>query len=461
MFTRLAIKNFKAWRDTKDIRLAPITVFFGSNSAGKTSLLQFLLMLRQSSESRDRKQVFHPGDENTDVDLGTFRDLIYRHEVKRHVEFSLDWTLPKPLMVEDVLSHMEYEGDKMQFSADILSDEEGTRQMIESLTYTLGDPDNKGLWVRMERQEQRKPKLDYKVTARPYALSRNQGRAWPLPEPLRFYAFPEEVLAYFQNAGFTSDLVLLLEQQLRRIQYLGPLRQRPKRTYTWSGEAPEGVGFDGRYTIAALLASGNRSISPGFHKRAGTFLEVVARWLKQLGLLENFDAKSLAKASKQYQIEVEATSTGVKTNLPDVGFGVSQVLPVIVESFYAASDSTVVIEQPELHLHPRVQAFLANLFVEAIHAREKGEDRNVQFLIESHSEHFVYRLQRLIAEEALKPKEVALYFCRTGSDGSIIEPLELNEDGDIINWPENFFGDEMEDVRARMAAAADRASKEA
>ena len=307
----------------------------------------------------------------------------------------------------------------------------------------------------MRRQGPRK----YKVTADPYKLSRIQGRAWPLPEPVRYYGFPEEVLAYYQNAGFTNDLVLRLEQQLRRIKYLGPLRQRPRRNYTWSGEAPEGVGFDGRYTIPALLASGDRGISRGFHMRSEKFLGLVGRWLKQLGLLENFDAKALAKASKQYEIVVEATSTGVKTNLPDVGFGVSQVLPVVVESFYAAPDSTIVIEQPELHLHPRVQAFLANLFVEAVNAREDGEDRRVQFLIESHSEHFIYRLQRLIAEEVVKPEQVALYFCRSGAEGSIIEPLSLNADGDIVNWPENFFGDEMEDTRIRLAAAAARAAR--
>jgi len=131
----------------------------------------------------------------------------------------------------------------------------------------------------------------------------------------------------------------------------------------------------------------------------------------------------------------------------------------VVESFYAAPDSTIVIEQPELHLHPRVQAYLANLFVEAVNAREDGEDRRVQFLIESHSEHFIYRLQRLIAEEVVKPEQVALYFCRSGAEGSIIEPLSLNADGDIVNWPENFFGDEMEDTRIRLAAAAARVAR--
>ena len=455
MLTQLSIENFKAWRKTGAIRLAPITVFFGSNSAGKTSLLQFLLMLRQSSESSDRKRVFHPGDENTDVDLGTYQDFVHKHDPKSQVQFSLNWTLPKQMEVTDLLTSTKYAGASMAFEAIISSSDEATRQNIESLTYTLGKLDHDGLDVSMARQ----PSGKYRITTGKYKLSRNQGRAWPLPEPLRFYGFPEEVQAYYQNAGFTSDLVLSLEQQLRRIKYLGPLRQRPKRSYTWSGEAPDGVGFDGRNTIPAILASGGRTIMPGFKKKSSPFLGIVARWLKQLGLLENFDAKSLAMASKQYEILVEATGTGVKTNLPDVGFGVSQVLPVIVESFYASPDSTIVIEQPELHLHPRVQAFLADLFVEAIHARENGRDRNVQFLIESHSEHFIYRLQRLIAEEVVEPSEVALYFCHSGLDGSVIDELKLDDAGDIVNWPENFFGNEMEDVRARLEAAAGKADK--
>jgi AAA ATPase domain len=85
MLRELSIKNFKPWRDTGKIRLAPITVFFGGNSSGKTSILQFLLMLRQTAESPDRHRVFHPGDDNTQVKLGTFRDLIFGHDLSREM----------------------------------------------------------------------------------------------------------------------------------------------------------------------------------------------------------------------------------------------------------------------------------------------------------------------------------------------------------------------------------------
>jgi predicted ATPase len=97
MLTHLRIRNFKSWRDTGAVRLAPITVLFGNNSAGKSSIIQFLLMLKQTVESPDRRRVLHPGDEHTPVDLGTFRDLVYDHEETQSVAFEVQWTLPESL----------------------------------------------------------------------------------------------------------------------------------------------------------------------------------------------------------------------------------------------------------------------------------------------------------------------------------------------------------------------------
>ncbi|SRR6266545_727822 len=103
MLNTLRIQNFKSWKDSGPIRLAPLTVFFGVNSAGKTSLLQFLLMLKQTSESQDQRRVVHPGDDYTAVELGTFQDLIFEHNLDNKLEFEFSWTLPKPLVLVDRL----------------------------------------------------------------------------------------------------------------------------------------------------------------------------------------------------------------------------------------------------------------------------------------------------------------------------------------------------------------------
>jgi len=116
----------------------------------------------------------------------------------------------------------------------------------------------------------------------------------------------------------------------------------------------------------------------------------------------------------------------------------------------------VIFEQPEIHLHPRVQADLADLFVDAIRAREGSADRGCQFIIESHSEHFLRRLQRRIAEDELSNEDAALYFVHTEGAQARIEQLDVDPFGNIQNWPENFFGDEMEDLVARSEAQARR-----
>lgn len=142
-----------------------------------------------------------------------------------------------------------------------------------------------------------------------------------------------------------------------------------------------------------------------------------------------------------------------EVKLTDVGVGVSQVLPALVEAFYAPPGSTVWMEQPEIHLHPQVRSRLADALISAVQSNDKDGPRNVQLVIESHSEHLLNRLQRRIAEGSLGLSEVAIYFCKSGRSGPELEALELNSEGNIANWPENFFGDAMEDVLARTEAA--------
>lgn len=114
------------------------------------------------------------------------------------------------------------------------------------------------------------------------------------------------------------------------------------------------------------------------------------------------------------------------------------------------------MEQPEVHLHPQVQAELADAFISAIQAHENGEPRNVQLVVESHSEHFLLRLQRRIAEGSVSPEDVVVYFANRTDRGLDLETLRLNAYGEIENWPDNFFGDEMGELAARTQAAMER-----
>jgi len=132
-----------------------------------------------------------------------------------------------------------------------------------------------------------------------------------------------------------------------------------------------------------------------------------------------------------------------------------------VQCFYAQPHTTILLEQPEIHLHPAVQMSLADLFIETVNSREDGEDRKIQLIVESHSEHLLRRLQRRIAEKAIAADDVALYWCKLGPEGSILEPLRVNLMGDIENWPDNFFGDELGEMTNRLDAAAKAAETKA
>lgn len=452
MLKQLRIQNFKGWKDTGNIRMAPISLFFGANSSGKSSIGQFLMMLKQTVESPDRKAVFYPGGKNSAVQLGSYQEMVFHRDPGNKITFDYRWSLPEILKFKDPVTGLIFSGDNLSFHAEVgLGDKDQHTLVLDQLKYELLEEEESRLSIGMERKSD--AKSDYKVDAINYTLKRKQGRVWYPGAPVRFYGFPDEVVAYHQNADFVQTLNLRHEKLYRSLFYLGPLRTKAERLYSWTGMEPENVGYAGENTVAAILAARNRKISLGYKRQAKPFEEIIALKLKEMGLIEEFNVNPISEQRQEYEVKVRTKGSRDWVDLPDVGFGISQVLPVLVQCFYAPAGSIILMEQPEIHLHPNAQSALADVMIDVINSRENGADREIQLIIETHSEHFLRRLQRRIAEDAVPQENVSAYFANIAKTPATLEPLQIDIFGNIQNWPENFFGDEMGDITEQAKAA--------
>ncbi len=458
MIQELSIQGFKSWLNTGAISLAPLTAFFGTNSSGKTSLLQFLLMLKQTVDSADRRQVLYLGDERSIVNLGTFREILTRTGL-RTAPLELSWKLNWKLPAGDVLEVPKLPSPKipwLSFGARLQEAEENRPIVVKEMMYGWN-----GLSFGMRENQKEKGKYD--LFAKPknaYQFKRvKRGRAWPLPHPMKCYGFPDEVRAYFKNAGFLSDFELAFERLFDRVFYLGPLREYPRRQYTWAGIDPLDMGKRGEFVVEAILASKERGEKYHFIKgrRLLDLEELIAAWLKELGLISSFKIRpvSRSKTNRIFQVWVKQSEASAEVLLTGVGFGISQILPVIALCYYVPKGSTVVLEQPEIHLHPAVQAGLAQVFAHAM------EERSIQIILESHSEYLLKRLQLLLAKEEINRKDVSFYFCSIDrKDGlSKLSALAVDDYGNIKNWPEGFFGNPFKEMSERIKAERMRKKK--
>jgi predicted ATPase len=442
MLTQFRFENFKSWRDTGEIRIAPLTGIFGTNSSGKTAILQFLLMLKQTIESSDQNLPLNFGNDQSHTNLGASYDIVHKHKLPEKIKFSLNW---KPYFPP--LSFWSDEADlvkislkvknEFEFGSTILFDT--NRIKINESYYKFKDSENQLNKIKIEVS----PDSDGKT----YYYSREGNTFENYHEQSldirvkSIFNFPLQITL---DTAIRNSLILYLQQLFEQIYYLGPLREYPRRSYLWSGEQPQSVGKKGEFIVSALLASRNNNLNVE---------ENVAYWLKELGLIHDFQIQPIAENRSDYEIKVRRFPDSPEVLITDVGFGVSQILPVLVLCYYVSEGSTIIFEQPEIHLHPSVQAGLADVFIDVI------KTRNVQIILESHSEHLLRRLQRRIAEEHkdMKPEDAALYFCSIDDTGtSKLTELELDTYGNINNWPQGFFGDEMGDLVAMTEAAIRR-----
>jgi Uncharacterized conserved protein len=261
--------------------------------------------------------------------------------------------------------------------------------------------------------------------------------------PERSISFSADALSMLEKDGdLLEDVSLDIRRELEDISYLGPLRRKPERDYSWNKSRPGDLGADGKAAIDALLAS---SLMRGDDR--DYILNGVSNWLSRMKLADRIEVRQQGR-SNRYELIVHRGE--ISCNLRDVGIGVSQILPVLVVSYFAKPGSVVILEEPEIHLHPLAQSTLAELFTEV------SKERNLQFIVETHSEHLFRRMQTIIARDPKKLEDVSMYFIEREEKSAKLRELEVDEVGRLKNWPEGFFGDAIGETREQARIAIER-----
>mgnify|MGYP001015588572 CR=1 FL=1 len=412
MFTRLRLTNFKAWKDTGDVDFKPVTMLLGTNSSGKSTLIQSLLLLKQTVQSPDRTVHLNlGGDEVNDLfNFGRFEDVL-NQGVEGARQFSIGFDF-------------EREGDRVgsgQFDCTYGQTSSGS---VAIQTMDLRAANRRFRAIRRDKGA-------FSIVVDEETQPRFKGRNYA---PERSIALSADAIAVLDQDGtVVEDLSLAIRRELEGISYLGPLRRKPERDYPWNKTKPGEVGIDGRSAIDALLAS---ALLKG--EEQNHIVHGVSHWLARMKVADRLEVRQQGR-SNRYELIVHRD--GVACNLRDVGIGVSQVLPVLVVAYFAPPGSTIVLEEPEIHLHPLAQSVLAELFVVI------SQQRKVQFIVETHSEHLFRRMQTLMARQQVSANEATMYFVERDGKSARLRALELDGYGRVKNWPEGFFGDALGETR--------------
>ena len=535
MLHALELENFKAFGKRARIPFAPITLIFGENSAGKSTILQALYLLKQTLESRDTGALLLPRTENGIVDLGSFQEMLFDHDLKRTLsirvdtkldrELGIEFSFKRPSLEEEVLLDQIsiYDGKPSKCLAKFqpLNTTEDPEEFWMRMGYPPPIPHDLSVpsksstiecvwltaepeywmsefaWCKENKVEIRKQFKSEKSRLEDQLLHRetNEGKdsvtetirqlntrdqkeidftsvaleflssdfdlktyiskrcedemntvlnlEGPLPDlclsARDSFIERSRSLLYARYNGrkvfhigeYVIDIGKELEQTLEDLFPIRPFRKPPERWYTFRGTSPQHVGYQGDLLPDLLL-------------RRPELVEETNEWLERLNMGHKLTVKSVGNDSGDL-FEVRFIDTcrndRVSVALSDVGFGVSQLLPFIVQSL-VAEGQIISIEQPEVHVHPKLQADLGDLLAEAI-----KEPRRNQFIVETHSEHLILRLQRLVRKREIKPEDVSVIYVSRRPEGAKAERLHIDEDGDFIDeWPNGFFPERLREL---------------
>ncbi len=477
MLSRIALCSFKAFRDRQTLDLAPITLVYGPNSGGKSSIIQSLMLLRQTFGPNNTTTALVPRGQL--VDLGSFKSLLHGHEAARTLEIGVSF-LPERIARDAAYGGIGEAGAERVFDLHYraaTSPGSGSRKKDSSVLDQYSVRVQRGeaalLETRLEPDKTRSstsggpPRTLYRL-ADDTAVEgivryfRTLDEKRKTPRNLDW----DTIFDGLKTAGFAPEsgvpAALLsnnddLDRELRRTRgrvlqglawelrntlwstsYLGPLRMYPARHYEVTGGPAHSVGIRGEMT-PQLLYRRRKSLEPSIRQWFEAFEIPYELQVRELG--DQVTGELIALTLKDLR-------TSVTVGPSDVGFGIGQLLPVLVEGLVAAR-TTICVEQPEIHLHPRLQAHLADFLTATTKGNRKGTSKGPdnQWLIETHSEALMLRLQRRIREGVLDASDVSVAFVLPGPHGSRILKMELDDDGEFLTeWPGGFFEEDFDEL---------------
>lgn len=550
MLTAIRVGNFKAFAESQLIPVRPLTLIYGANSSGKSSILHSLILARHAQETGDI-DVHRTNVGGESVDLGGFKQYVHRREANRRVEWAMeldtssfkdrvaelfapvrqvtmllslgialdDQDRPLPEAVPEIHTYElladgqsilrmsrrrdgKLQLDRLDHEHPVFREVIKAMVMLSTTTENIHPADFEGL---DEAIADLVPEVVAKSTQfLPDGLAESnvftpggQPRLFTISKARRKEELSAAVRSFLPRKihELLQGVGQVVTDELSRLKYLGPLRSYPPRHLAFSQHqdpnwyAGGGYAWDVIRRDAQVRKLVNEWLSAP--DRLQTPYELVVRDLIGIDQLDEPLLEGLEQIELDMELDYddEPTPTGAfpivkdpeveASNLReiirssdteklnelimidgrsntivshrDVGIGASQVLPVLVGA-YAAQNQIIAIEQPEIHLHPALQADLGDVFIQSA----LGKNKN-RFLIETHSEHLLLRVMRRMRETSngelpegvpkITPKDVCVLFVEPDGSRSIVREMPLNEKGELVKaWPGGFFEEGLREV---------------
>lgn len=461
MIKQIELDKFKSY-DQSAIELAPITLLCGGNSSGKTSIIKSILLLKQSFEATGSNYLLINGEYTSN---GLYSNLRNKSgtgtgstEMGISVSFSIEKDNPsfKEICRSIGMVRKRNEFEKFEIHAEFRFDEnQNVPQVgeIKSSIITLvsryaiessfrGDCVTSEIIMERCSSDQH---YSFTLTNFPTPVSWKDKHEYPFDYLNYFW---EDCICYFRGMQLVSlykdqlskkassalpvlyTVFRVLALEFGKIDYIGPLRETPLRQYLLQNVYSE-IGVKGENTAQYLGQFGEKEVNtllPNSNDPQKAYLkEAVAQWASFLGIDQVSAITSGIPGAQITQIMIG------EQNIVDVGFGVSQVLPILVQGLSMSNGNTLILEQPEIHLHPKMQMDIADFLISMA---KQGK----RLIVETHSDHIINRMVRRVVEDLSLKELIAIYFIEKDEHGfSKLEQVEIDDDLGIDIAPKGFF----------------------